>query len=183
MFYQCVDNYKSYVEQLCILEPIIHNADTNFIAIIGNINANTMTLFGDEIADFCDRLDVIISDVKLLSHDFFTHVSDAHGSTSWLDHGTCSNYMNNLISNICILNKSPSSDHSPLSFAFNITFSDSASFNDSKINYKKIVEWLNAAEHSLLKYKILFKSFLNNFSLPSALKCTDCTCDSNLHKQ
>ena len=183
MPYQTEDNYNNYVEQLCILESIIQDADTNSIAIIGDINANITSLFGNEITDFCDRLDLIVSDVKILSRDTFTHVSDAHGTTSWLDHGICSNYMHNLINNVCILDKSPSSDHLPVSFIFNIVFSDYTPFNNCSVVDKKIVKWLNADGQSLHNYKELTKLCFSNYSLPSALKCTDCTCDSYLHKQ
>ena len=100
MPYQCEGNYNSYVEHLCMLENIIYEANTNSVAIVVDINANRSTLFGVEIMDFQDRLDLIMSDAVLLSDDSFTCVSEAHGTTSWLDHGICSLFMHYLVNNI-----------------------------------------------------------------------------------
>ena len=41
-------------------------------------------MFGDEISDFCDRLELVIYDVNISPSDSFTHASDAHATTSWL---------------------------------------------------------------------------------------------------
>ena len=63
---------------ICLIKPkimpmlsscaIIEDANTNSIAIIGDINPNITLLFGNKFSDFCDRLDLVISDVKILSH-------------------------------------------------------------------------------------------------------------------
>ena len=44
----------------------------------------------------------------------FTYVSDAHNSTSWLDHFICSHGVQSLVTNIHILDKLPSSDNLPV---------------------------------------------------------------------
>ena len=44
----------------------------------------------------------------------FTNVSDAHSTTSWLDHIICSFDFYSIISDLFILDKLPSSDHLPV---------------------------------------------------------------------
>ena len=59
----------------------------------------------------------------------FTHVSNAHGTTSWLDHVICSHDMQARLHSVDILDMLPSSDHVPLSVVFN--FSSTLAFIDS----------------------------------------------------
>ena len=63
MPFQCNDNYNTYVENLAILNNIIGEAGTHHIAIIGDMNANTSSMFGNELIDFCERCELIISDI------------------------------------------------------------------------------------------------------------------------
>ena len=68
------------------------------MAIIGDINAHTSTIFSDEVLYFYDRFELVISDVIILTCDLFMHVSEAHATTSWLGHAICSKDMHTLIS-------------------------------------------------------------------------------------
>ena len=67
-----------------------------------------------------DNLSLVISDCNYYGHNsgMFTHVSDAHDTTSWLDHVLCSQDMQTKLHSIAILDMLPSSDHVPLSFVF-----------------------------------------------------------------
>ena len=94
--YHCEDNYDTYIEHLAILNNIISNSDSSNFTVIGDINSHTSTMFGDEISDLCERLDLSISD------DLFTYVSDAHATTSWLNHDIWSKDMHSLFNRIYI---------------------------------------------------------------------------------
>ena len=90
--HQCHDNYDVYVEYIGKISAIIEDCSTSKIAIIGDFNADVGTAFETELLSFCADRELIISD-----HDFFgrcsdkyTYVSDAHSTTSWLDHFICS---------------------------------------------------------------------------------------------
>ena len=114
--YQCHDNYDVYVEYIGKLSAIIEDCSTSKIAIIGDFNADVGTAFETELLSFCADRELIISD-----HDFFgrcsdkyTYVSDAHSTTSWLDHVICSYDLHTKILEMQILEKSPSSDHLPI---------------------------------------------------------------------
>ena len=83
----------------------------------------------------------------------FTHVSDAHGTTSWLDHVICSQDMQARLRSIAILDMLPSSDHIPLSFVFDfmctLTSIDTYTCPSNKVNFN----WTKATDKDLLDYK------------------------------
>ena len=82
--------------------------------IIGDMNVNTTSMFGDRFIDFCDRSELVISDITLLAHDSFTYVSKTYGSTSWLEHVIYFRNMYSLTKHVCILDRPLSSGHLPL---------------------------------------------------------------------
>ena len=53
---------------------------------MGGFNAGTTNTFGGLLEDFCMENDFIISDYAVLPQDTFTYISDAHNTTSWIDH-------------------------------------------------------------------------------------------------
>ena len=63
----------------------------------------------------CTHHELIISDYEHFGRNSsqFTFVSDAHSTTSWLDHIICSFNLFIILSDLCILDKLPSSDHLP----------------------------------------------------------------------
>ena len=95
----------------------------------------------------------------MLPYDSFTYVSDAHGSTSWLDHVVCSRDMPTLIKHVFILDKLPSSDHLLLSTVFNITFNDNVHIKNIHCADKKVIKWCDASRGSLVKYECLLRIF------------------------
>ena len=114
--YQCPDNYDLYVEYLGKLSAIVEDCHSTKIAIIGDFNAAVGTTFEDELLELCTNHELIISDYEKYGRtsNQFTYVSDAHSTTSWLDHIICSFDFYSIILDIFILDKLPSSDHLPL---------------------------------------------------------------------
>ena len=74
-----------------------------------------------------------ISDYEHFGRDSgqYTYVSDAHMTTSWLDHYICSANMHSNIDNITFLDKPPSSDHLPISTVFRYSVTAAATDDDS----------------------------------------------------
>ena len=62
----------------------------------GDFNAAVDTLFETELLEMCRTLNLIISDYNVYDRESgqYTYVSDAHNTTSWLDHVLCSCDMN-----------------------------------------------------------------------------------------
>ena len=114
--YQCPDNYDLYVEYLGKLSTIVEDCHSTKIAIIGDFNATVSTAFEYEVLELCTQHKLIISDYEKYGRtsNQFIYVSEAHSSTSWLDHILCSFDYYSIILDIFILDKLPSSDHLPL---------------------------------------------------------------------
>ena len=84
----------------------------------------------------------------MLSYDHCTYGSDTHGPISLLDHVICSRDMHNLNKYVYILDKSPSSDHLPLS-------SDHLPLSTFKEHTLYVIKWSDVSRVSLDKSKKL----------------------------
>ena len=60
--------------------------------MLGDFNAGIDTQFEIELRELCSNQDLVVSDCEFYgcTLGMFTHVSNAHGSTSLLDHVICS---------------------------------------------------------------------------------------------
>ena len=104
---------------------IIHMADTPYVLVMGDMNANTymysernrVSVFGEELVKFCNEYSLILSDVSKLgcSENIYTHYSDTHHSVSWLDHCISTVNAHRLIKYVHISDTVMVSDHLPLS--------------------------------------------------------------------
>ena len=117
---QCDDNHDSYVYYLGKLSAIIDESPTSNITVVGDFNAKLGSPFEDELQSVVRSSNMHISDFEYFGYnsDKYTYVSDAHMSTSWLDHYICSTSMHQNISYMTILDKLPSSDHLPIAATF-----------------------------------------------------------------
>ena len=117
--YQCPDNYDLYVEYLGKLSAIIEDYESSKVGIIGDFNAAVGTTFEGELLEVCTHHELIISDYEHFGRNSsqFTFVSDAHSTTSWLDHIICSFNLFTILSNLipvvvkCVNNNCSSKEH------------------------------------------------------------------------
>ena len=88
MPYQCDDNYDLYVEYIGKISSLIEDSVTSNLIVLGDFNAAVNTLFESELVNMCNTHQLVVSDYKAYGRDSgqFTCVSDAHFTTSWLDH-------------------------------------------------------------------------------------------------
>lgn len=66
-----------------LIVPIVYTA------AVGDFNADPRTSFGRELIDVARDSGYLLSDMLRLNNtanNVFTYISDAHGTTSWLDH-------------------------------------------------------------------------------------------------
>ena len=77
------------------LSALIEESPTSYVAILGDFNAGIDTQFEAELRELCSNLDLVVSDCDFYGRTsgMFTHVSNALGSTLWLDHVICSRDM------------------------------------------------------------------------------------------
>ena len=92
MPYQHDDNYETFVECIGKLSATIEDSDMCNFIILGDFNSAVDTPFESELLEFCSAYELTISDYQRYGRGSgqFTYVSDAHNSTSWLDHIICS---------------------------------------------------------------------------------------------
>ena len=90
--FQSPDNYDLYAEYLGKISAIVEDCHSTKIVIIGDFNAAVGTTFEDELLELCTHYKLIIADYEKYGRtsNQFTFVSDAHSTTSWLDHIICS---------------------------------------------------------------------------------------------
>ena len=107
---------------------------TSNIVVLGDFNAAKDTKFENELLLWCNSNNCILSDKEILGDDLDTHtyVSDAHCTTSWLDHIVCSFDMHSKVSSVHVIDKMPCSDHLPIVAAFDICN------NLSKVQSRKV---------------------------------------------
>ena len=124
MPYQHDDNYETFMECIGKLSATIEDSDMCNFIILGDFNSAVDTPFESELLEFCSAYELTISDYKRYGRGSgqFTYVSDAHNSTSWLDHIICSHNVHSKIKAIKILDKLPSSDHLPLQMTLDVVF-------------------------------------------------------------
>ena len=83
MPYQCDDNYDFFVEYIGKISSLIEESAASNLIVLGDFNAAV-----DECEVYC------VSDHVALGRDSgqYAYVSDAHCTTSWLNHVLCSQY-------------------------------------------------------------------------------------------
>jgi len=81
-------NTDKFLAYLGKLRHLCEELQCPNICFVRDFNAGTTNTFGGLLEDFCMENDFTISDYALLPHDTFTYISDAHNTTSWIDHRT-----------------------------------------------------------------------------------------------
>ena len=187
--YQCPDNYDLYVEYLGKLSAIIEDYESSKVGIIGDFNAAVGTTFEGELLEVCTHHELIISDYEHFGRNSsqFTFVSDAHSTTSWLDHIICSFNLFTILSDLCILDKLPSSDHLPIgcNLCFDLdTCMSTPSVSDScdvKLPTMKC-QWSKASDVEIEYYRMKSYISLDTIFIPDVVKCVNNNCRSKEHQ-
>ena len=132
----------------------------------------------------CEFQNLVISDYQLLGRlsEQFKFLSDAHSTTSWLDHFICSHDLHQRITSLHILDKSPCSDHLPIHAVFNLDVIgtiDSCEGSESK-NCSTVpaiyYQWSKATDVDIDNYFRGTHMILKSIVIPSAIYCTDVDC-------
>ena len=84
--FESLDNFRQILGEI---SAIIQYGNTNEVIVMGDFNADFKCRFGEE--SFTDDNALQISDGILRGYrsDFFTYISEAHCTVSWLDHVVC----------------------------------------------------------------------------------------------
>ena len=185
--YQCPANEDNYIEKLGYIHAVIDELNTScyVVGLFGDWNANIRdpvnSLFARHMIDFCHDNNYNISTRLMLPDDSYTHVSEAWGSVSWLDHIVSSSDFHDNITSIDIDYDCTDVDHIPV--LANIALTDMPIVTDvvncdsrsSKLNWDK----LNDSERK--RYCDLTSEQLSAISVPDAVHCTNVNCSDPVH--
>lgn len=183
--FQCAENSDLYLEYLGKLRAMFDNTDCSRLVILGDFNANLGTAFYRFLTDFCSEEDLTICDVNyfhsLNEHDVFTYISDAHATTSWLDHVVCSKNIALDFSNFNVLVDFQISDHFPLAFELKLCICDRIEDASEPVNRTPRVDFDSLSEPQAERFKRCLMESVNNIAYPEF----DCSgaCHSVFHRE
>jgi exonuclease III len=184
MPYSCADNQDEFVAGLSKIDSIVQSSDTPFIFVLGDFNADPTKdhLFGQELVDFCQDANLIITDVQCLKNSY-TFYSCPHNTTSWLDHAVCTPSAGQLVQSCRIHFDKISSDHFPLSLSININcIQASFNINQSSGNFVKCINWDKLSSLRLKNYAAETERYLSKINLCKTLSsCQDYHCQNHDH--
>ena len=117
--------------------------------------------------NFCTEFNCIISDVEVLgiTSDAFTFLSEAHGSTSWLDHCISSVQVHNCIESIKVNYDVLSSDHFPLSVCVKVDGIRAEHVGTNNVHLSRC-NWSKAEDVTFTRCKDCCESLLSCVHIP-----------------
>ena len=183
--FDCANNLDDFMFCLARIDSFITDFQSPYVYACGDFNANLLakSRFGKEFVNFCENVDLVISDYVLNPQGVFTFYSDAHHSVSWLDHIVTTKTGHDLIQNVYTDNAFITSDHFPLLYKLDIrrivTDTDEVHCNDRK-RFK--VKWCDLSANDIHEY-----TRKTNLSLGSVyinhdlILCDDSNCSNISH--
>jgi exonuclease III len=190
------ENLDEFLFYMYKINDIFINYESPYVMALGDFNANIEGFynkkvyhrFGRELISFCTEENLIISDTIHCSvDDTYTFYSEAHHSTSWLDHIIANVNMHALINNVKVDYKCVTSDHFPVCCSINtggvgsVLREDEVSDEESQGDFHNIKwECLNKAQIS--SYTKLTGERFSKVKLPHELfACKNPHCNDSNH--
>ena len=120
-----------------------------------------------------------------LSDDTFTYFSEAHHTTSWLDHRVATTEGHKRIASMSINYDILSSDHFPLSVSVSIPIHlQLRQASDTRTNFVCSPNWDKATDAEIQRYTSHSDLMLSRIPFPrEAMMCTDANCLNQLHRE
>ncbi len=180
--YKCDNNFEDFCMYLGKIDSIIESVDTPYSIVMGDFNADPRSSFGRELVTFAEDQGYVLSDMIYFKDNpsVFTYVSDAHGTTSWLDHCMCTKNANDLITSLEISDKYICSDHMALVMCCD--WHSAPKLAESVPNTgDKCFRWGDVDDETVKQYELNTSVNLEHIKLPEACHCTDTNCDNKEH--
>ena len=112
-------------------------------------------------------------------------MSDAHNSTSWLDHFICSRIVYSMITKLHILNKHPSSDCLPVGLVISVSLNAESHDNVSNVKHADkmppIFRCSKAQDYKIREYGKISAVHLDKVQIPESYTCTKTYCSNRWH--
>ena len=180
------ENHDDFIMYLAKLDSIVSQSNTPYVYIIGDFNADicnrTKHRFGEDLYTFIEEEGLVASDLHFLPTKTYTCYSEAHGSTSWLDHIVCTQSAHALIKEISVLNNFVTSDHLPISVELVTNTANSETIDDGEKGHEVKICWDTLSTDDLAKYKELTHQRLKLVEFDHDLAmCQDEQCKDQMH--
>ena len=136
-------------------------------------------MFARHMSQLCIDNSYILSSQILLPTDSYTHVSEAWGSVSWLDHIVASADFHHCIQNACIEYDITDVDHIPV--LMDRSLDDIPETSDSNhVSYRRL-SWDKLNTDGRAKYFDVSHDLLSLIAIPDAVYCTNVNCCDASH--
>lgn len=178
------DNLPEFTDCLSEISAVVDNSEVTSVFILGDFNANPNSLFGRELVKFCVDQKWICADFDKLgsTSDTFTFISEAHGSTSWLDHCIVTGSAWQSIVDIKVHYDCVWSDHLPLEVKCNVSLIKPLA-RVQNISRNKIL-WGERDSEQTNNYQRLSHEKLRLLDFPAELaNCCDNMCNNLNHRR
>jgi hypothetical protein len=184
----CNDNVDEFLLYVNRINNIICTADSPVVYAMGDFNADFVKgqLFGDELVTFCRDVNLIITDKLYLSgKKTFSYFSEAHSSTSWLDHILSTSSAHSLVTDVRIGYEFVTSDHLPIFMDIKTECNLYNLMPESNLEYNKCkLQWDKVSPMDIKHYMFMSENNLKSIVVDEGLsKCSDVTCCDEKHKK
>ena len=170
--------YDEFCFYLSKLQCITTSSNTPYVFILGDFNADiqSTSIFGAVLIDFCDNNELCFIDKEMLFPDTFTYTSQAHGTTSWLDHCITTTSGQSVISNVSVIDNAVCSDHFPL--CIEVICDIIPLYNSTMTSaVNSSIQWHATKDSDKLQYMIKSEELASKIILPvDALMCKNPHC-------
>lgn len=180
--YKCDENLELYVECLGKIQQVIEEACTSNIIICGDVNCDPRIDddYGRVLTSFCGDMDLSLIDMDILKNGAFTYISDAWGTTSWIDHCLCSAEICKVVKCVSVDYSFIMSDHRPIIVEIEGSkLPSTEGYSHEKIFQHKI-KWNDNGVQT--KYRENTDILLRKIRVSDSLYCKDAMCDRGTHK-
>ena len=182
--YQCPANEESYIQKLGYIHAILEELNTSCYVVLGDWNANIgdvdNSLFAPHLLDFCHDHGYYLSTQSLLPHNSYTHVSEAWGTVSWLDHVVSSADFHDSIDNITIDYDSTDVNHIPVMVTTSLSNMPAVNLVNNECTSSRL-KWGELSVKQRSNYSAASHELLSKINIPNAIHCSDINCTDAEH--
>lgn len=178
------ENIAEFTECMGEISAVVEESKIDSVVVIGDFNAHPGTEFGNELNDFCVDQSWRCADIEMLGleSESYTYVSDAHGTTRWLDHCVVSEAAWKSILDVRIQYNVYWSDHFPLEVVCDLDVLRAKSVNLRK--EPDMVIWGERNLHQISLYQEHCNRLLKCVDFPYEVReCCDQLCANVDHRR
>ena len=175
------EHEEEFLENLGNITAILSELDCTCIYILGDWNSNMNGgAFIEHLKNFISDNNLILSSDLFLPADSFTYLSEAWGTTSWLDHCVSTADAHDCIQQIQIDYKGALSDHIPMYISIGIE--NIPELSEKSNDYTPKFDWSRVEPEKIADYTLNSEELLSKVDVNTdCLACQDANCSDPGH--